>query len=372
MKQLHIKISDDLYEEIKGNSMVRECTMQSYIVECLKKDKANKLKSIQDDYKFKFIDLFAGIGGTRIGFERVGGKCVLTSEWDKYCQQTYEANYGDKPVGDVRELQVENIPQYDILVGGFPCQPFSLAGVSKKNSLGRPTGFLDETQGTLFFEVARIISGTRPKAFLLENVKNLVSHDKKRTFTTVINTLEQLNYKVFYKIMDGADYVPQHRERIFIVGFDKAYFTGDINFEFPKKVNLIQPKVKDILDKEVDEKYTLSDKLWSYLQAYAQKHKEKGNGFGFGMADLEGTSRTLSARYHKDGSEILIPQEGKNPRRLTPRECARLMGFPEDFKIVVSNTQAYKQFGNSVVVPLIEDIARKMIITLDEEKARRL
>lgn len=362
MKQLHIKIDEDLYDEIKNDVIKEDTSLQSYVVECIK---AKKRKKPVDSKrcKFKFIDLFAGIGGTRLGFESVGGKCVFTSEWDKFCQYNYEKNFGVKPHGDIRSIEINDIPEYDILLGGFPCQPFSLAGVSKKNSLGRPTGFLDETQGTLFFEVARIIEGTRPKAFMLENVKNLVSHDKKRTFQVVKETLEGLDYEVFYKIIDASSFVPQHRERIFIVGFDKRYCGENIEFSFPeyKKGNV---KLRDILEKEVEDKYTLSDKLWSYLQAYAEKHKAKGNGFGYGMADLDGITRTLSARYHKDGSEILIPQDGKNPRKLTPRECARLMGFPENFKIEVSNTQAYKQFGNSVVVPVIESIAKEMVKTL--------
>lgn len=313
--------------------------------------------------KFKFIDLFAGIGGFRMAFQNLGGKCVFTSEWDKFSQKTYEANYGEVPFGDITKVNEDLIPNHDILLGGFPCQPFSIAGVSKKNSLGRAHGFKDETQGTLFFDVVRIIESKRPKAFLLENVKNLVSHDKKRTFKIIKGTLEELGYSVYTKVLDGQHFVPQHRERIFIVGFDKNVYQGNENFEFPE---LPEPThvIEDILESEVDDKYTLSDKLWNYLQNYAKKHKAKGNGFGFGLVDFDGISRTISARYYKDGSEILIPQEGKNPRRLTPRECARLQGYPEEFIIPVSDNQAYRQFGNSVVMPLVEFLGKAIINSL--------
>ena len=315
---------------------------------------------------FKFIDLFAGIGGFRMAFQNIGGKCVFTSEWDKFSQKTYEANYGEIPFGDITRIDENLIPDHDILLGGFPCQPFSIAGVSKKNSLGRAHGFKDETQGTLFFDIARIIEAKRPKAFLLENVKNLVSHDKRRTFKVIKGTLEELGYSVYAKVLDGKHFVPQHRERIFLVGFDKEVYHGDERFEFPElpKANYV---LEDILLPEVDEKYTLSDKLWNYLQAYAAKHKAKGNGFGFGLADFDGITRTISARYYKDGSEILIPQEGKNPRRLTPRECARLQGYPDTFIIPVSDNQAYRQFGNSVVMPLIQFLGKEIIQTMLQE-----
>ena len=316
--------------------------------------------------RYRFIDLFAGIGGFRIAFDDNGAKCVYSNEWNPYCQKTYSANFGDLPQGDITKVEAKDIPDHDILVGGFPCQPFSIAGVSKKQSLGRATGFEDKTQGTLFFDVCRIIKEKRPKAFLLENVKNLTSHDKGRTFKVITEALEELDYQVFYKILDGQVYVPQHRERIVIVGFDRKRFGNDINFEFDIKPIEPKPTVKDILEPVVKDKYTLTDKLWNYLQAYAIKHKEAGNGFGYGIAPLDGITRTLSARYYKDGSEILIPQEGKNPRRLTPRECARLQGFPDSFKIVVSDTQAYKQFGNSVVVPLMREVAKLLINKLNE------
>lgn len=250
------------------------------------------------------------------------------------------------------------MPDHDVLVAGFPCQPFSIAGVSKKNSLGRATGFEDKTQGTLFFDVCRIIKAKRPKAFMLENVKNLCSHDKGNTFKVIQESLGELDYDIFYKVLDGQNFVPQHRERILIIGFDRKYYKDKVNFEFKIIPKVPKPVMKDILENKPDSKYTLSDKLWIYLQNYAAKHKAAGNGFGYGMAPLHGVSRTLSARYYKDGSEILIAQKNKNPRRLTPRECARLQGFPDTFKITVSDVQAYKQFGNSVVVPLMATVAK--------------
>lgn len=310
---------------------------------------------------FTFIDLFAGIGGFRLALQKLGGECVFSSEWDKYAQTTYCANYGETPYGDIRDSCVtESIPEtFDILCAGFPCQPFSIAGVSKKNSLGRPNGFEDKTQGTLFFEVARIAKKHRPKALFLENVKNLVSHDKGNTFRVILQTLDELNYSVHYKIYNSIYLTPQNRERILIVAFDKSRI-DDGNYLMPDLTPL-RLSVRNILETEVEDKYTLSDKLWSYLRNYAEKHRARGNGFGYGLVDPDGTTRTLSARYYKDGSEILIPQDGKNPRRLTVRECARLMGYPEDFIIdAVSMTQAYKQFGNSVVVPLISDVGKSL------------
>ena len=308
-----------------------------------------------------FIDLFAGIGGMRLAYEKAGGRCVYSNEWNKFSAQTYEANYGEVPDGDITQVNAQEIPDHDILVAGFPCQPFSIAGVSKKQSLGRETGFKDKTQGTLFFDVCRVIEAKRPKAFMLENVKNLKSHDKGRTFKVIMEALDELDYEVFHAVLDGQAYVPQHRERIILVGFDRKRFGADIDFEFALRPPKRKPVLGDILEEEVDDKYTLTDRLWSYLQGYAAKHKAAGNGFGFGMAKLDGVTRTLSARYYKDGSEILIAQEGANPRRLTPRECARLQGFPESFVIPVSDTQAYRQFGNSVVVPLMTDVARLVV-----------
>ncbi len=305
----------------------------------------------------KFIDLFAGVGGFRIGFEKAGFQCVFSSEWDKFAAYSYEQNFGEKPAGDIREISSEDIPDFDVLTGGFPCQPFSIAGVSKKNSLGRKHGFLDETQGTLFFEVARIIQDKRPKAFVLENVKNLLSHDRGRTFEVILKTLrEDLGYHVDYKVLSSKHLVPQNRQRIFIVGFLNPDASAKFSFpEFDEDAEL--PSISSILDRKVDSRYTLSDKLWKYLQDYKNKHQAAGHGFGYGLVNLNGQARTLSARYYKDGSEVLIPNGSNNPRRLTPREAARLMGFPDSYNITVSDTQAYKQFGNAVVVPLVETVA---------------
>ena len=317
--------------------------------------------------KFTFIDLFAGMGGFRLAMQAQGGKCVFSSEWNAYSQKTYFSNFGDMPFGDItKEVTKSYIPEkFDVLCAGFPCQPFSIAGVSKKKSLGRETGFKDKTQGTLFFDVADIISRHRPKAFFLENVKNLTSHDKGNTFRVIYDTLKELRYSVHYLVMDGQTYVPQHRERIMIVGFDEDVYGGKETFTFPEQHEATR-SVKEILDPNIDPKYTLSDKLWAYLQNYAEKHRAKGNGFGYGLVDLNGITRTLSARYYKDGSEILIPQgKGKNPRRLSPRECARLMGYPDEYRIDrVSDVQAYRQCGNSVIVPLITAVSEQIIKTL--------
>lgn len=336
---------------------------------------------------FSFIDLFAGIGGLRRGFEAVGGECVFTSEWDEYAQLTYRANFSDDHEirGDITLIEASEVPSHDVLLAGFPCQPFSIAGVSKKKSLGHAHGFLDQAQGTLFFDVLRILVEHRPAAFLLENVKNLQSHNKGETFNVIRGALEnELGYHISWRVIDAKGYVPQHRERIFIAGF-----RNDTGFDF-SKLEIADPNTGPVLREilhnenevheseytvpvnlygangrsEVNEKYTLSDRLWNYLQAYAAKHKAKGNGFGFGLNGPDDKARTLSARYHKDGSEILIRQEGKNPRRLTPRECARLMGFDNNrisrMIIPVSDTRAYKQFGNSVAVPVVTEVARFM------------
>lgn len=320
--------------------------------------------SSSEKHTWTFIDLFAGIGGMRLAFEKNGCQCVYSSEWNKYSQITYELNFGEKPEGDITAVDENSIPDHDILVAGFPCQPFSLAGVSKKNSLGVKTGFEDKTQGTLFFDVCRILKAKRPKAFLLENVKNLRSHDKGKTMKVILDSLEDLDYAVEYRVIDGKDFVPQHRERVFIIGYDRKRYGEPASFFDPYYVEK-NPVLRDILEPEVDEKYTISDKLWTYLQEYRKKHEKAGNGFGYSIADPDGITRTLSARYHKDGSEILIAQEGKNPRRLTPRECARLQGFPDSFRIEVSDSQAYKQFGNSVVVPLIAELAGMIVRKLD-------
>lgn len=359
-------------------------------------------------HDFDFVDLFAGIGGLRRGFEAVGGRCVLTSEWNKEAVRTYKANYHCDPDhvfnGDIRELTLSHredvsdeeayrhindiVPDHDVLLAGFPCQPFSIAGVSKKNALGRAHGFECKTQGTLFFDVARILKAKKPKAFLLENVKNLKSHDKGRTFKVIVDTLRELGYWVSDlvhvagndpKIIDGQHFVPQHRERIVLVGFledldvHHDFSLRDISEQFPKT----KPKLGDILEDKVDDKYVLTQKLWEYLFNYSIKHKSKGNGFGYGLVTKDQVTRTLSARYYKDGSEILVdrgyddrkpfnhPDNQKNrPRRLTPRECSRLMGYDKpgetNFRIPVSDTQAYKQFGNSVVVPVFSAVAKMM------------
>lgn len=357
-KQIHINLNDAIYDALNEYSTERKETINDTVSKAVMELVQKQGRDRHNQAAFTFIDLFAGIGGMRIAFQNAGGECVYSNEWNKYSQQTYFANFGEKPDGDITKVDARTIPDHDILVAGFPCQPFSIAGVSKKNSLGRATGFEDKTQGTLFFDVCRVLKAKRPKAFLLENVKNLKSHDKGRTFKVIMESLDELNYQVFYAILDGQNYVPQHRERILIVGFDRDRYGKDIDFEFNITPKSPKPVMRDILEKDVDPKYTLSDKLWVYLQNYAAKHRAAGNGFGYGIADPDGISRTLSARYYKDGSEILIAQDGKNPRRLTPRECARLQGFPDTFKIVVSDTQAYRQFGNSVVVPLMENVAR--------------
>ncbi len=357
-KQVHVRLDDSLFESLATYSTSAGVSVNDFITSSIMQSLQSLMQSKQKrDAAFTFIDLFAGIGGMRIAFEANGGKCVYSNEWNKYSQQTYFANFGEQSKGDITKVDGRMIPSHDILVAGFPCQPFSIAGVSKKQSLGRATGFEDKTQGTLFFDVCRIIKEKRPKAFLLENVKNLKSHDKGNTFKVIMESLDELGYVTFYKVIDGQSYVPQHRERILIVGFDRQRYGNDVAFDFDINPAFPKPVLKDILEGKPDEKYTLSDKLWVYLQNYAAKHKAAGHGFGYGIADPDGVTRTLSARYYKDGSEILISQPGKNPRRLTPRECARLQGFPDDFKIVVSDTQAYKQFGNSVVVPLMTDVA---------------
>jgi len=333
---------------------------------------------------FRFIDLFAGIGGLRRGFESIGGNCVFTSEWDRFAQQTYRANFPHDEhdvQGDITRIHEEEIPVHDVLLAGFPCQPFSIAGVSKKNALGRAHGFECEKQGNLFFDVVRILEYHRPRAFLLENVKNLVNHDKGNTFRIIHHTLQEvLGYQIKYRVIDAKSFVPQHRERILIAGFrEPNNFTfNDIQLpsfhDGPRLASILHPEdgseeaEMPFTEGEmatVNPKYVLTDHLWEYLQAYAEKHRLKGNGFGFGLSGPEDVTRTLSARYHKDGSEILIRRgSGMNPRRLTPRECARLMGFDQpgqsSFCIPVSDTQAYRQFGNSVVVPVIAAAARHM------------
>lgn len=330
--------------------------------------------------QFRFVDLFAGIGGIRLGFEPSGGRCVFTSEWNAFSQRTYRENFVDdhEIVGDIVKVPAGEIPDHDVLLAGFPCQPFSIAGVSKKNALGRPHGFECTTQGTLFFDVARIIAEKRPSAFVLENVKNLRSHDKGNTFRVILDVLRrELGYHVQWRIIDGRCFVPQHRERILIVGFrentgfDLEALTLPAPESGPRLRSILHPEDGTEVDLDggryigpggkVDPKYILSPKLWQYLRSYAEKHRAKGNGFGFGLVTGDKVARTLSARYYKDGSEILVYRgDDERPRRLTPRECARLMGFPDSFRIPVSDTQAYKQFGNSVVVPVVASVANAM------------
>ena len=308
---------------------------------------------------FTFIDLFAGIGGIRIPFQELGGKCVFTSEWDKFAQKTYRVNFGEEPQGDITQIDAKDIPDFDILLGGFPCQPFSQAGLKK--------GFSD-TRGTLFFEIERILKEKRPKAFLLENVKQLKGHDKGRTLRVILEHLDMLNYYCKYAILRAGDFgVPQNRERVYIIGIDREYYDLPDGFEFVfPEPTYEKTRLGDILEKSVDDKYTISDSLWAGHQRRKKEHRIKGNGFGYTLfnEDSEYTN-TISARYYKDGSEILIEQKGKNPRKLTPRECARLQGFPEQFIIPVSDTQAYKQFGNSVAVPVIRAVANSLIRTLE-------
>jgi DNA (cytosine-5)-methyltransferase 1 len=366
-------IPDDVCRWIEKERTGQRMSQREFIVSALEKMYSQSLfdakkfdPGTDDDgsASFRFIDLFAGIGGFRIALENLGGKCVYTSEWDKYAQKTYRAWFGEIPDGDLTKVNPKSIPDHEILAAGFPCQPFSIAGVSKKKSLGLAHGFKDKKQGNLFFYLAAVIKEKHPPVVLLENVKNLRSHDGGKTWRVIHDTLEELGYVVFDKTIDAAHWVPQHRERIFIVCFDKKTFGNTPDFSFPVE-SLKKSKLIDILEKNPDPKYTLTPKLWQYLQDYAKKHREKGNGFGYGMPDLNGISRTLSARYYKDGSEVLITQgAGKRPRRLTPRECARLMGFPDKYKIVVSDTQAYKQFGNALVPPIAEAVGRQALEVL--------
>ena len=318
--------------------------------------KINDIKKCDNNNSFKYIDLFAGIGGIRIPFQNLGGKCVFSSVIDKYAWQTYEANYGEKPSGDITEIEASDIPDFDILLAGFPCQAFSIAGKRK--------GF-EDTRGTMFFEVERILEEKKPKSFLLENVKGLTNHDKGRTFKIMLDILEnKLGYKVYYKVLNAKNFgLPQNRERIMIVGFKNH----DINFKFPEEINE-NTKVGDILEEIPDSKYTISDKIWESHKLRKERNRAKGNGFGYSLFNEKSPyTSTISARYYKDGSEILIEQEGKNPRKLTPREAARLQGYPDSFKIVVSDTQAYKEFGNSVPVNMINAVAQEMYKSLKNE-----
>lgn len=374
---------------VEAERAARNMTQREFVISVLEKaceggpqpglfdEIRRRPQPIPESIPFTFIDLFAGIGGLRIGFQRAGGKCVFTSEWNKYAQKTYQRWFGEMPHGDITKIKPRDIPPHDVLVAGFPCQPFSIAGVSKKNALGVAHGFKCVTQGNLFFDIINIVEIKRPPVLVLENVKNLKSHDQGRTWKVINSSLEAQEYWVFTQILDAADFgVPQHRERVIIVCFDKRIFTERPKFEYPKPLPK-RAKLRDILETLPDPKYTLTDHLWNYLQNYAKRHAEKGNGFGFGLAGLDGITRTLSARYYKDGSEILIPQKGKNPRRLTMDEAARIMGFDgqvaaflglgDKMPIVVSDTQAYKQFGNAVVPAVSTAVARQVVNVLAEK-----
>jgi DNA (cytosine-5)-methyltransferase 1 len=329
----------------------------------------SRVRAASGAKRLRFIDLFAGIGGFRIALSAIGGRCVFTSEWDKHSQATYKAWFGHQPHGDINAIDPADIPDHDILAAGFPCQPFSLAGVSKKNALGQAHGFKCQRQGNLFFRICDIAAAKRPGILLLENVKNLRSHDGGKTWAVITSELDSLGYDVHSQIIDARGWVPQHRERIFLVCFDRKRYGKSVNFQFPKPPKK-GPVLESILEQDVDSKYVLSQHLWDYLQAYAEKHRKAGNGFGFGLVGPGDVARTLSARYHKDGSEILIKRGSGRPRRLTPQECARLMGYSEKiakrfgfrngFPTVVSDTQAYRQFGNSVVPVVVEAIAKQI------------
>jgi DNA (cytosine-5)-methyltransferase 1 len=318
------------------------------------------LRSLGD---FRFVDLFSGIGGMRLGLEAVGGRCVYSVELDQFARRTYAANFGHAPEGgDIRDVRA--LPEHDVLAAGFPCQPFSLAGISKKRSLGRDDGFLDKAQGTLFFEVLRLASETKPRVVFLENVKHLLRHDSGRTYEVIKGSLNEIGYTVSESVIDARSWVPQHRERIFIVGLRREHY-GTLKFVFPQ-LPRSSVTLASILDSDVDPKYRLTRHLWRYLREYADRHRARGNGFGFGLVGPTDVARTLSARYHKDGSEILIRGgRGRTPRRLTPRECCRLMGFPKEFRIVVSDTQAYRQFGNAVVPHVVRHVARALVTQAD-------
>ena len=371
-------IPANLFKWIEKERLIRKMSREEFVVSILNEvheerqqylfasdvDKDTSL--ISKNLPFKFIDLFAGIGGFRLAFEKLGGKCVFSSEWDRYSQKTYTAWFDETPHGDIRKIKPIEIPDHDILAAGFPCQPFSIAGVSKKKSLGKAHGFKDATQGTLFFNLATIIEIKRPPVLFLENVKNLQSHDQGRTWDVINKTLEDLDYWVFDKIIDAVHWVPQHRERVYIICFDKKVFINKPLFTYPEPPKGEKPKLISILEQAVDKKYTLTDHLWKYLQEYSERHRAKGNGFGYGLANVHSNTRTLSARYYKDGSEILVPQKGKNPRRLTPRECARLMSFDDKLAIVVSDTQAYRQFGNAVVTRVVEEVGKQVLLVLNK------
>lgn len=387
-----LELKENGERTIRGWELGEHKPSKSKLAKVLELHEEAPFRDENNNPKFRFIDLFAGIGGIRLPFQQLGGECVFSSEWDKFAQRTYAANYGEVPSGDITQIIASDIPDHDILMGGFPCQSFSQAGLKK--------GF-EDTRGTMFFEIQRILGEKRPKVFLLENVKQLKGHDKGRTLQTILNILtgesdlplddvpmsddarealgKKLNYWVDYKVLRAADFgIPQNRERIFIVGFDRDYFGGNIDFnkifKWPEPTN--QPtKVGDILESQeildaLEDKYTISDKLWAGHLRRKAEHGIKGNGFGYSLFNRESSyTNTISARYYKDGSEVLIDQShlGKNPRKLTPRECARLQGFPDDFIVdAVSQGQIYKQFGNSVCVKVIQAVAKQIVTVLDQ------
>jgi DNA (cytosine-5)-methyltransferase 1 len=384
-RQVSFRLNDDLKEWL-ATAIPTGVSQRQYMVSLLKAARTSKLEPTLFDelprvspsarpcrMPFTFIDLFAGIGGFRIGLSRVGGRCVFTSEWNKYAQQTYRAWFGEheRIYGDITKVDIEReIPPHDVLAAGFPCQPFSIAGVSKKNALGRKHGFEDESQGNLFFRICDIVRIKRPPVLMLENVKNLRSHDRGNTWRVIRDSLEELDYRVFDQVIDAQSWVPQHRERIFIVCFDRTLFPSGLDFSLcdPPETG---PRLGTILEPLVDPKYTLTPHLWNYLQQYAKKHRARGNGFGFGLVGPDDITRTLSARYYKDGSEVLVRCGRGRPRRLTPREAARLMGYTDEsarefghalgWPQVVSDSQAYKQFGNSVVPAVVESIAHQIV-----------
>lgn len=352
---------DDLLREWESGKLIPNQEVTSRIITF--GDKAPYLLQPKAP-AFRYVDLFAGIGGIRIPFQELGGKCVFSSEWDKFSQKTYYVNFGEIPAGDITKIKASEIPDFDILLGGFPCQPFSQAGLGK--------GF-DDTRGTMFFEIERILKEKRPKAFLLENVRQLIGHDHGRTYRVIMQHLNDLNYHVEAKVLKAVDYgLPQIRARIYIIGLDKDSYNIELGYNFPfPEPSGIQTRLGDILEENVDEKYTISDRLWNGHQRRKIENKKNGKGFGYSLFNEESLyTNTISARYYKDGSEVLIEQTGKNPRKLTPRECARLQGFPEEYLIPVSDAQAYRQFGNSVPVPVVRAIAINLVTEMNTLEIR--
>jgi DNA (cytosine-5)-methyltransferase 1 len=394
-RQISFRVPDDLRTWL-ASAVPPGASQQQYMLSLLRAARSGSvMPTLFDDLPkvaassmvarapFTFIDLFAGIGGFRIGLSRLGGRCVFTSEWNKYAQQTYRAWFGEHEAiaGDINAVDIDrDVPAHDVLAAGFPCQPFSIAGVSKKNSLGRKHGFEDVTQGNLFFKICEIVKLKRPPVLLLENVKNLKSHDSGNTWRVIREHLEALDYRVNAQVIDASAWVPQHRERIFIVCFDQHVFPRDLSYSFPELPGG-RPTLRSVLEPDPDPKYTLTPHLWDYLQRYAEKHRAKGNGFGFGLVGPDDIARTLSARYYKDGSEVLVRARRGAPRRLTPREAARLMGYTDElarefghsdgWPQVVSDCQAYRQFGNSVVPAVVQAVADGIIEQMGQLLQRR-